>query len=428
MIQKTDKIAAVITFFYTIAQFICLYVYGYTPYPDSNGYIALAQECVELGTFYPQNLTDLYFLWNVGAINAVTVSLYLFSSATPLLLLYTLMQGIMAWLVFAIAKELFNNKTALITLFLVILYPANYGCGTSVLSEVPFIFFSLLSLLLSLKKKFFWSGTLFAIANYFRPMAIIFIVALILFMMYNRMHLRKYIYLLFGFYIVTCPIGITNYVTKGKYFTQGAMGWMGLMQYSWDHDKNKENDYLLFPNNDPNKIDERLNYDCLQRDSIWRSHFFLWLSNNKLEYVKQMPQKVLRTYISDNVNLCVFLPNKEDREYMYEEISMTSLAKDFPDWTRIQILTTVNLIYYYMLLIGGILGAVCLIRNKLFHSLIIPSMTIIAGTALLVLVGHGEARFHQPFMPMFIMLTACLFAKAHTRISPRKNHKVPAHS
>ena len=423
MVQKQkNTIAIIIISLYTITLLLCLYIFGYTPYPDSNGYISLAKECIELNTFYPQNLTDIPFLWNVGAINAVTLSLYLFNSITPLLVLYTLMQGAMAWLIFAVVQRIFNKKVAYISLFLFVLYPANYGYGTSVLSEVPFIFFSLLALLLLLKNHYLWSGICFAMANYVRPMAIIFIVSAILFMIYKRENIRRFILLFIGYFMITCSIGVTNYFTKGKYFTQGAMGWMGLMQYSWDHDSNQEEDYHLFSNNDPNIIDESWNYDCLQRDSVWRSHFFKWLPANKGEYIKQMPAKVMRTYISDNVNFCTFLPNKGNREYMYEELSMSNLTQDFPNWTHVQILTIANLAYYYLLLLLGILGIGKLLKKRDFHYLIIPLSTIITSTALLMLVGHGEARFHQPFMPMFIMLAAYFITKTQTSIQHGKRN------
>lgn len=411
VLQKYFRVPVVIVFLYVIAQLVCLYVWGYTPYNDSNGYIYLAKECVEAGTFYPIDLFYIPFLWNIGAVNAVVGSLYLFGSVMPLLILYSLMQGMMSWFVFAIAKELFSYKTAVVALCLFVLYPANYACGTSAHSEVPFIFFSLLALYLSLKNRYLFGGVCFAIANYFRPMAIIFIVALLLYMILRRISCRKYISLFVGFCLVTSSIGITNYATTGKYFTSGAMGWMGLMQYSWDNDSDKENDYMLFPNGDPNVIDESLHYDCLQRDSVWRSNFLKWLPNNKMEYVRQMPKKFCRTYVSDNINFCAFLPDKEKREYMYEELSMPVLVNDFPDWTFVQALAGVNLIYYYILLITALCGAVLYVKNKQLIRVVIPVATIVAGTALLLLVGHGEARFHQPFMAMFIMLSASFISR-----------------
>ena len=95
---------------------------------------------------------------------------------------------------------------------------------------------------------------------------------------------------------------------------------------------------------------------------------------------------------------------------MYEEISMPTISKDFPNWTHVQILTVVNLAYYYILLLLGVLGIGSLLKDRNFHGSIIPTMTIIIGTALLIFVGHGEARFHQPFMPMFIILAANFIA------------------
>ena len=72
---------------FTLFQLIILFIFGYTPYPDSNGYILLAQESVAHGEPYPiaSKLNEYPFLWNIGAINAVAVSLALFHSVSPLL-------------------------------------------------------------------------------------------------------------------------------------------------------------------------------------------------------------------------------------------------------------------------------------------------------------------------------------------------------
>lgn len=397
-------IPTVITCF-TIMQILCLLQFGYTPYPDSNGYIQLAKECVDANTFYPLNLTDIYFLWNVGSINAVVLSLYLFNSVYPLLLFYCLLQGFSAKLIYDIAKQLFNEKVAFITLCLFVCYPANYGTGTSLLSETPFLFFSLLSIKLFLRGNNLISGIVMAVANYFRPLSIIFIVAILVYSYFKKSSFKSFLTLCVGYCIVTFSIGMTNYICKDKFFTQGAMGWMGLMQYSWDHDSNKEYDYELFAGKDPNIIENK-NYDCLQRDSVWRSHFIMWIEQNKMEYFKQMPEKIVRTYISDNVNFCTFLPNKQNREYLYEEISMNSLIADFPRYSAVQILVILNLLYYYLILLTAVIAfCMCVVYRNL-SSVAMPATVIIAGTFMLMLVGHGEARFHQPFMPMFIILSS----------------------
>ena len=62
MSQKYFQISIIIVLFYTIAQVVCLSVFGYTPYPDSEGYILLAKECVANGTFYPVDLKNIPFI------------------------------------------------------------------------------------------------------------------------------------------------------------------------------------------------------------------------------------------------------------------------------------------------------------------------------------------------------------------------------
>jgi hypothetical protein len=47
-----------------------------------------------------------------------------------------------------------------------------------------------------------------------------------------------------------------------------------------------------------------------------------------------------------------------------------------------------------------------IIRKKQIHQLIIPGSIITLGTLILLVAGHGEARFHIPLMPFFIILSA----------------------
>jgi hypothetical protein len=87
---------------------------------------------------------------------------------------------------------------------------------------------------------------------------------------------------------------------------------------------------------------------------------------------------------------------------MYDELSMPTLKAQFPRWSAVQWLTIVNLLYYYLLLLTALLS---LLRYR--HSThLLPLAVILLGTVMLLLVGHGEARFHQPFMPFVIMLSA----------------------
>lgn len=378
---------------FTLLQLVVLLVFGYTPYPDSNGYITLAKDCLLHGEPYPisHQISELPFIWNIGAINMVVFTLKIFNSVTPLLILYCLLKGATAWLVYQVAKTIFNEKTAFITLILYVVYPANYGESTSLLSEIPSFFFSLLGIWLTVcRKKPIVGGGAIALGNWFRPMGIVFLLALFL---YNRKLILRNI---IGYAAVILMIGSTCFMRTGHFIYQAQTGWMALLQYSVDHTETTDDDALPIIQ-DANAV---------EKDKLWRQRFFSWLKNHPSEYIAQMPRKLINTYVSDNVNLCAFLSHKSQRKYLYEELSMRTLYHQFPKYTPVQILTIINLIYYYILLLSFIIGSVFLIRQKTWQRAIIPFAVIAITTAMIMFVGHGEARFHNILMPFFIMVIA----------------------
>ena len=387
---------------FCVAQMVVLAVYGYTPYPDSQGYIGLAGDSLLYGEPYPvtEKLGELAFIWNVGAINAVALSLWMAGGVWPLLAVYTLMKGATAWLLYDVGQQLFGAKTAFLALVLFVLYPANYGEATSVQSEVPHTFFMMLGLCMALRRHAVGAGLLLAIANWFRPMAIVPLAVMAVWYLCGRKW-RQAAGLMAGYALVLCLIGTASYVRTGHAVFQARTGWMALLQYSVDHS----------PQDDAHLMDTPLEYDCFQRDSLWREHALRWIADNPVEYVLQMPGKLLGMYASDNVNFCTFLPDKGTMEYMYEPLSMETLLHEAPKLSALQWVVVANL-FYYALLLGLAVWFVCMVaglRRSLFSSVWIPWGIVLSETLMLLLVGHGEARFHQPLMPFFILLAASSF-------------------
>ena len=380
---------------FTLLQLVILVVFGYTPYPDSDGYQLLAQEALQYEESYPVKslLNDYPFLWNIGSINITVASLAIFRSVVPLLVVYALMKGITAWMFYAVTRQICGVQTAFIALVIYIIYPANYGESTSLLSELPFMFFIMLGLYLSIVKKMsLFGGVMFAIANWFRPMGIVFLAALMIYFLFKW---RKSLKLLIGYVSMITIIGCATMYRTGLFLYQAKTGWMALMDYSSDHAP--ESIMVL----------ERSDWNVSQKDSAWQSLFFDWLKDHPTEYVKQMPTKLINTYVSDNVNMCTFIPDKANKEYMYEEVSMQTLKECFPKFSAVQWLSVVNLIIYLCILVC----ALCSLYYYDKTQYLLPIGIIIIGTLLLLVVGHGEARFHIPFMPFFIMLSVLFINK-----------------
>ena len=390
MKRKTDNVAAGLIALFAIAQIAILFCFGYTPYPDSDGYIALARECLQMKDAYPaaQLICDYPFLWNMGPINAAECSLVLTDSIFPLLLFYTLLKAITAVLFYSLAKKLCGQRAAFVALIIYLLYPANYGEGTSALSELPFVFFVIAGIHLAIvKRQIAYGGALLAIANYFRPMAIVFIVAMIV---YFFSEWRKSARFVVGFVAMIVIIGLGHKVQSGLFLYQAKTGWMALADYS------------TASSTQAMAIRERRDLNVAQKDSAWQALTIDWIRQHPLEYVAQMPKKLADTYVSDNVNLCTFLPDKREREYMYEPLSMRTLIADFPRLSPVQWLAVVNLLFYYSLLLLALFS----LRRYRHDTHALSVAVVVAGTLLLLLVGHGEARFHIPFMPFIIMLAA----------------------
>lgn len=379
---------------YTLIQFLILYFFGYTPYPDSQGYLNLAQETLQYNNqFYParEQLYTLPFLWNIGAINATALSLSLTGSITPLLITYTLLKTATILLTYIIAYKLLGKKTAIATIIMTLIYPANYGEATSLLSEVPFIFFTLAAIYACMKGKHLTGGILMGCAEYFRPFAIIFIIAYIL---CNIKNWRGWMRMCITYAAFICAIALCNYSTKGQFIYKAKTGWMALAQYHWDHDPQHQG----LP---PMALTENHTLTYSEKDDAWRDMFITWLKDNKKEYIKQIPVKIAKTYVSDNTTLCALLPQKEKNStYMYEPLAMGTMLKTFPHYSPTQWLAAFNLLYYYSLLI------LLLFSTKYIKQLRLTFLIVIIGTTFIALVGHGETRFHIPFMPFIIMAAA----------------------
>lgn len=378
---------------FTLLQLAVLAIFGYTPYPDSEGYIKLASECVSLNDLYPaaSTLNDLAFIWNVGAINAAVASLRLFGSITPLLISYSLMKGLTAWLIYKITAKAFDGKTAMVALCLYAAYPTNYGEGTSLLSETPFMFLTMLGTYAAIcHDKSLAGGALIALGNWFRPMGLVFLLSLLI---YKRRHATR---IIAGYAVAICLIGSTCHLRTGHFIYQAKTGWMALLQYSVDNTADPTDDSLT----------DTGNANAVEKDAIWRNNFKEWLLRHPADYLRQMPKKLAKTYISDNANMCVFLKDKGKRKYMYEEISMRSLAHDFPRYSAAQLITLINLAYYYALMLLSVLGIAKMLAHKEYGKATLTISATLIGTAVLLLFGHGEARFHIPFMPFVIMAAA----------------------
>lgn len=454
-----------------------LCIFGYTPTNDGEGYLDYARIALAEHQPYPSPKTILGqpFIWNPGIINLIILSLWAFQSLWPLLLTLCLMKALSAFLVAKIASKLFSHQTALIALFLYILYPNNWGQSTMLSSEIPMVFFTLLAVNLSLKNNNsprllqprrnhnhlrvfqprqsllrprrshiplqFLAGITLAIANWFRPVATIFLVALVLYHLLKRSRLlrprrnptRPILHLLSGYILTILIIGTSCYLRTGYFIYQSDTLWFNMAEATYEKDPQPHYSTEMFPPGTARYIQDMQHKTAIECSHIWRQRSLKWLAKHPAQYLSKIPARLYYVYKNDIDNLSAFLPDKSNPAENYVTLPLKSILHlsktflTFREGTAVASLAIITTIFYILLLLSAIIATITNLRTnrhsplnpqRRFHSeaekqlstlnITLLLFIIIAGSLALVLAVHGETRFKAPFMPFIFILAALL--------------------
>ena len=417
-----------------------LIVFGYTPTNDGEGYIEYAQIAIADHQPYPtlHHIIGKPYIWNMGIINLVALSLGLTKSLYPLLILFCIMKALTAWLLAHTTAKLFNRQTALIALILYILYPNNWGQSTMLSSEIPMLFFTMLAVSLSLSKlstlnsplslnsklstlNSQLSGALFALANWFRPVAAIFLLALIayFFLFRKRQWKKLTLYLLSGYAFVVLLIGTSCYLRTGYFLYQADSLWFNMAEATYETDSQPHYNTEVFPVGTARYIDDMQHKTAIECSHIWRERSLKWLSEHPVEYLKKVPARLYYIYQNDIDNLSAFLPTKADAAKNYITLPLGSLRTQFSQLSAVQYFALFTTILYLLLLLLAIAGALRLMLNGRWREAFLPVFIIVAASLAMALLIHGETRFKAPFMPFLFMLAASFLSKS-TNIENRQ--------
>ena len=421
-----------------------LIVFGYTPTNDGEGYIEYAQIAIADRQPYPtlHHIIGKPYIWNMGIINLVALSLGLTKSLYPLLILFCIMKALTAWLLAQTTAKLFNRQTALIALILYILYPNNWGQSTMLSSEIPMLFFVMVALRIATAPPTApemaplsspegdttastaieapsgavggaVAGSLFALANWFRPVAAIFLLALVVyFFLFRKRQWKKLtLYLLSGYAIMVLLIGTSCYLRTGYFLYQADSLWFNMAEATYEADSQPHYNTEVFPKGTARYIDDMQHKTAIECSQIWRERSLKWLSEHPVEYLKKVPARLYYIYQNDIDNLAAFLPTKTDAANNFITLPLGSLRTQFSQLSAVQYFALFATILYLLLLLLATAGALRLILNGRWREACLPVFIIIAASLALALLIHGETRFKAPFMPFFFMLAASFLSK-----------------
>lgn len=419
------RLIYLMTAYYLVFLLSILFVFGYTPTNDTEGYVELAELCIEQGQPYPclANINNDSFIWNIGSVNLIILSLLLFKSIMPLLILMCLMKAGIALLTAKIAQTLFDDKVALIALLIFVLYPNNWGESTTLMSEIPTVFLALLSIYLVLQKKKLYvyviAGALLCLSNWFRSLAPIFIVSILAyFILFRRkIILRRLVPYFFGYFLLMIIIGTESYIRTDHFIYKGDTMWFTMCDDAYNGAQIaphwNEEQYI---EGRPRYIENMEELNCFERRDIWKDRCLAWIMDHKVEYLMKTPWKIYYMYFNDLDFMPFMLKDKSDSANNYVTIPYRNLKEEFSNLSFIQYVALTSTVFYYIILLLFVAGTIRLACQSEWKRLALPLMIVAIGTIAITLVIHGETRFKVPFMPFIIMIGASLFTSSQKEL------------
>ena len=416
--EKTDKRLYLLTLIYLAWLLMILAVFGYTPGPDTDGYIAIARKCLAEGEPYPCTATieGTPFLWNIGSINLIEASLALTGSITPLLVVFCFMKAATALFTAKTARILIGDRTAVATMLIYMLYPNNWGQSTTLLSELPMVFFTTAAVYLAVKKQsattIVSAGVLLCIANWFRPIAILFviIIAAYYFIFFRSDAIRHTLLLAAGYAVTICIIGTETWSRTGYFIYQCDSFWYNMADDAYDGaTPDAHFGEPLFKRGTPRYIENMDKLNCFECSDIWRERCMAWLMTHKWEYMKKIPWRLWYMLNNDNDNATAFIAKDLKQRPDGAEPLTVPYRSVFSEWRNMsfaQHMAFASTLAYYLLLHLAALGGIVTARKKQWKALFLTAFTVVFVTFATVFMVQGETRFKAPYMPYVTILAA----------------------
>lgn len=414
-VNSADKFYLSVSGVYLLLLLAVLFVFGYTPANDSDSYIEMARICLDEGQPYPCTalIKGQPFVWNIGSINIIALSLLLCGSTYPLLIVMCVLKASSAFLTAKIAQTLFNEKTARAALAIFVVYPNNWGQSTTLLSEIPSIFLALLAVCLMLRGRkayaFVAAGIVLCLSNWFRPIAIVFVVSLLIYFLLTdrKAIVRRFVPMIAGYCAAIMLLGTETYLRTGYFVYKGDTLWFNVCDDAYDGAEpgphwNQE----TYEKGKPRYIENMDELDCFQSAEIWRERCLQWISRHKGEWLSKVPYRIVYMYYNDIDNMAFCLKDKSAAANNYVTVPYRNIATEIGSLSAPQWAALVCTVCYWLIMLLFAAGVVLLAVRRKWKPLVLPLSVIVIGTLSLALVMHGETRFKAPYMPYIMMIAA----------------------
>ena len=404
-LSKLPVIAGVVFCLWVGIQLVLLLLYWDMPnHDDALAYQELAQECVDRGTWYPdvQNAHDT-FIFGPGYVNLLVLFHHLFGTFYVVRLLNFILNILMLVEVFVLAHRLFDKNTAYLAAILYMLTFSNLYLPIAMLTDLPFTFLLLTALLLCMEKKILpvlVAGILIAVANWFRPLAFVFLFVLLLYFLINKRVWKYYAALVLPLLLTVFLIGQSAKARTGYFVYQAVSGGYNLAMSSFDGANGLVNFSGFGDSTTYIYLKRPVAFDYMECDCYLKEGAIRWIRENPGKYLSQIPVKLAALYCEDtwtervkpDMGFRVVLEKARNDKMALAEVGAVLFLK--------------SLVYYGLLLLFVYYlwtNRRTLIRRE--HVFLLIPLFGTAVTLLFVITS----RYHYPYMFLITVYAAAGF-------------------
>ncbi|MDR2478150.1 MAG: hypothetical protein LBD48_02420 [Treponema sp.] len=405
--EKTMKKVSLIStaFLFAVLIFMVFWFRG-PQLSDAVTYIHLAKQSIAMNTFYPHeaNIHDTY-IFAPGFVNFLIVLFRITSNIKIVFVANIVFMCILLFSMRYIIIRLFQNRH-LFYLFSVLFsfFPTYWGEIVSVRTEIPYTALAFLSFAVLLHdKKFspFAAGILLALANWIRPLALAYFIAMLLYLFIKKAGKLKCFFLIAGFTLTILTIGFITYWNFGYFVFQSTTSGVNLIMGAND-DADGSYDDTCFQQGKIAYLDSEAQKTMTfkEKDRYYRNLALEWIAKHPVKWTALLGAKLFVMYSADLYARTVFFQAAED----------FSLASLVFRWIKgniqaADIILIHSQILYMFIFVLFLVSVIPMFKKQAIAS-VLPLFSIcFIGTAMTVII-LGGARYHFPYLPIFMIFAS----------------------
>ncbi len=424
---KPLKIAALVSFVIMIvAQVLLVIFFDGEQISDSLTYCGWARTLVENDTWYPSvyNIYSSSYLNANGLINLLVLVFRFTDNLRVVYAINIMLVQLMLWSCVYIIKKSPGNITA--HYWFVILFCLLNTFWSEVVfvrTEIPFTALAAfaMALLYSGKKyNYIFAGMFIALANWVRPLGLPLLVAAVLIFIYKRINFKQILMTVSSFVVVIAIIGTFAYMNCGFFAYQAStLGYNLLMSANDDADGSYMDIYSEEGQAGyiPPEIKENMTFKDL--DNYYTKKSIQWIKENPVKYIMQTPKKLFYLFATETYSGSSYFDNEISTggiDYVKSLYSKFTGRSD-ESLKLGDVLICLDQLWYMVIFVLFVCGFFCSFKKGECWRFMLPHLAFVVLATGITVVVVGGARYHFPFLPIFMMYGALFLQKKTTAVS-----------